>query len=335
MEKRKVKKIRVFGHPWHIAHQYSLNSIPFMDWSWLVQYKRPYSTKPRGDFMKNWVAEYEEGKYDVAVLHLDQQCIEEGILEYGKGFLYRILNERIKDIPKIVIMHGTPYYPEKFGTDEDKTGRTEVIKKVKELIGDNVMITNSKQCAEDFGFGRPIVHGLKADDWWDLPKEPRTITMISPAGLDMYYDRAFLQAVKEELEERGISHCHITVDKITRDWDEYRDFIGRSLIYFNPAKDSPMPRSRTEAMLSGCCVITTPHQDADTFIEDGVNGIICPRNPQWVADKIEWLMNNYDEAVKIGQAGKETAKKLFNEKVYEAQWKQLLEDVLNVEIENE
>ena len=83
--KRKVKKLRVFGHPWHIAHQYSLLQLPFMDFDWLIQFKRPYSAKPRTDFVKNWVTHYEAGKYDLAILHLDQQCIEDGIWEKGKG----------------------------------------------------------------------------------------------------------------------------------------------------------------------------------------------------------------------------------------------------------
>ena len=37
-----------------------------------------------------WSA-YLLGKYDVAILHLDQQCIEDGILAVGKGSVYRKL----------------------------------------------------------------------------------------------------------------------------------------------------------------------------------------------------------------------------------------------------
>ena len=160
--------------------------------------------------------------------------------------------------------------------------------------------------------------------------------MISPGGLDKYYDRTFLQYVKEELEERDIFLCHITVDwranSGAKNWDEYRNFLGRSLIYFNPTFDSPMPRARTEAMLSGCCIITTPHQDAKDFIEDGVNGFICPRNPKWVANKIEYLIKNYEEAIRVGQAGKATAQKLFSKENFEKQWVALLEKVTGKKI---
>ena len=113
---------------------------------------------------------------------------------------------------------------------------------------------------------------------------------------------------------------------------EYKEFLGRSLIYFNPTLESPMPRARTEAMLSGCCVLTTPHQDADMFIEDGKNGFIVSRNPKAVVDKIKYLIKNYDEAIKIGQAGKKTAQELFNHKRFEQDWKNFVEKNLNIKI---
>src|SRR4051812_13775287 len=98
-----MQKIKVFGHPWHLAHQFELSKIPFLDWSWLIQYKRPYSKESRGDFMTNWVTHYEPNTYDFALLHLDQQCVVDEIWDRGKGNLYRELNEVIQDIPKIVI----------------------------------------------------------------------------------------------------------------------------------------------------------------------------------------------------------------------------------------
>ncbi len=329
------RNVRLFGHPWHLAHQFELSKIPFIQWSWLIQYKRPYSKHSRGDFMTNWVTHYEPGEYDAAILHLDQQCIEPELEERGKGSLYRELNEVITDVPKIVIMHGTTYYPEKFSKDQ-------VVDIVKKIVGDNIMVTNSRQCAKDFGFGHPIVHGLDPKEWFDLPKEPRVVTMISPGGLDKYYDREFLAAIKEELVERNIFHCHITVDWQAKDWEDYRNFLGRSLIYINPCKDSPMPRSRTEAMLSGCCVLTTPWQDAGDFIEHGVNGYIIgdkergvPRNPQAVADLVEKLLANYEVALKVGQEGKKTALQLFSQANYWRQWGELLAKVTNIKIDYE
>jgi len=202
----------------------------------------------------------------------------------------------------------------------------------KKAIGDNPMITNSYRAAEMWGFGTPIWHGLDPEEWFDLPKEPRVITMISPAGLDDYYDRTFLRYTREALHDIGINHCHITVDWRSKDWEDYRRFLGSSLIYFNPTKESPMPRSRTEAMMSGCCVLTTNNHDTDKYIVDGQNGIFVKRNPQDVVKKVLWCMKNYDQAVKIGQAGKQTAIAKFNHKRFEQNWKDFLNDKLNIKI---
>lgn len=331
----------------------------------------------------DWVAQYEKGKYDLAILHLDQQCLEESLYDRGKGSLYRHLNEVIQDIPKVVIMHGTPYYPENFECDifkcecgnvfaktdyikeeikgdkikydnngnmkcrkcselgehkqqfmEDQIGMSsELILMFKKILGDNYAVFNSHTARKQWGFDgdekrRTIIHGLNPNEWWDLPKEPRVVTMISPAGLPKYYDRTFLAAVKEDLQERDIYHCHITVDAMFKNFDEYRNFLGRSLIYFNPTKESPMPRSRTEAMLSGNCVVTTPHQDADTFIRNGENGFIVRRNIKEACDLIEALIYDYSLAKKIGEAGRKTAIELFSEERYLQEWSDFIQKIL-------
>ncbi len=319
-----MKLFRIFDVPWHIGHQAEMLKFPFAEWTWLFQYKREYNDRPRGDLTPkfNWAPYYEQGKYDVAILHLDQQCVEDAILDHGKGRVYQDMNAVIRDIPKIVIMHGTPYYPEVFPNKED------IIDRVRQLIGDNYVIVNSHTAAKQWGFGKTIIHGMDPADWWDLPKEPRVVTMISPAGLPAYYDRSFLDHVKIGLSEHDIEHCHISLDFNAKSFEDYRNFLGRSLIYFNPTRESPMPRSRTEAMLSGCCVITTPTQDADTFIIDGFNGFLVPRNPQVVVELVMKLLENPKIAEEIGQRGKQTAIEKFSLGRYQAEWYDYLNHVI-------
>ena len=328
------KPIRIFNVPWHIAHQYELYKIPNTEWAHCMNSVRRwgvYSPKKDGTVKTTGVyrplpdnvtevPHYEPGKYDLALIHIDQQCIEE---DMGKGRLYRDLNKSITDIPKIVIQHGTPYWPERYTTQYIRM-------KMRPLIGDNFVVYNSHRAQEmwgDMGSGsQTIIHGMDPDEWWDLPKEPRSVTMLSPGGLDRYYNRALLQAVKDILKQRGLPHCQITVDWEARDFDDYRNFLGRSLVYFNPTLESPMPRSRTEAMLSGCCVITTKHHGADKFIEQGKNGFLVPDNdPTLIADLIQELVeNNYKKAIEIGQNGKQTAMKIFSKERYQKEWLDLI-----------
>lgn len=326
-----MRKIKIFNHCWHIAHQYSLMTAlkDVAEFYWLRQYKRPFSDSARGDLPVQFVNEYEPGKYDLALLHLDQQCFEaKDINKLGKGVLYEDLNSVIQDIPKVVICHGTPYWPEQYPSDRPDGISNDLIDRMRQAIGKNHMVVNSKTAAKQWGFGTPIIHGMDPKDWWDLPKERRVVTMISPGGLDMYYDRQFFATVKELLKDDDIDLVHITVDWQAKNFDDYRNFLGRSLVYFNPTRESPMPRSRTEAMLSGCCVITTGNQDASDFIEHGVNGFLIKRNPQAAVKQIKWCLEHYDEAVAIGQKGKETALKLFTVDRYRDDWVKLLSEVL-------
>jgi len=366
------KKIRVLDHSWHLSHQYDLVRTLLDDckFTWLIQHRRGYNQMPRGDFIKKFdvdlVPYYEKDKYDVAILHLDQQCVEDTLWDRGKGSLYKELNETIVGIPKIVLIHGTPYYPEMYND-------IELCRRFRKVVGDSQCVMNSytariqwtyglinagkikEWCKENnrdyrktedildgakvvkaYACGIPlkqtvtIWHGIHEDDFEDRPKDPRVVTMIGPAGLDKYYDRNFLQTVKDMLDERSIRHCHITKDISFKNFNEYKRFLGGSLVYFNPTKESCMPRARTEAMLSGCCVVTTDNQDEEKFIESGKNGFIVERNPVKVVDLIEGLLLEYSMAEKIGQEGKKTALELFNPKRYKKEWLDVINKTINL-----
>jgi len=318
------RKIKIFNTPWHIAHQYELYKLPNTEWYQIVNSVRKWGIyRP---FPKNAieVPHYEKGKYDLAVLHVDQQCVDESI---GKSRLYRELNEVITDIPKIVINHATPFWPEVYTEDFLRT-------KMKMLIGDNHMVCNSHEALKMWGemgaSAQTIIHGLNTDEWYDKPKEPRVFTTLSPAGLDRYYNRKLLLSVKQKLKEKGIAHVWVSVDWVADDFEDYRNFISTGLLYFNPTLQSPMPRARSEAMLSGACCITTGNHGAEEYIEHGKNGFLVPNNPVTVTNLISELIQNnfYNKCIEIGQRGKETAKKLFALERYQKDWEDLIIKVL-------
>lgn len=328
-----MTRLQIFGALNHLGHQYDQLKLAKkypVKFSWLENNVRKWSAySPRPEPTTwlapdefEWVQTYEKGKYDVAILNTDQQHVNPNI---GKGFLYKQLNETIQDIPKIVINHGTPMYAEMYeedmvingGTMQTNDGPVQV-KGMKELIGDNFMIVNSYDAVERWGWGYPLIHGLTPGEWWDLPKEPRITISLSPGGLDKYYNRQLLTHIKGRVKEKtGFEVQHITVNFKATNWSEYRDFMARSLIYINPTFDSPMPRARTEAMLSGACVLTSRYHGAEEFIEHGKEGFIMPDNPMSYADTIHQLINHhYQDAVEIGQRGKQKALKLFNNDRY-------------------
>lgn len=315
-------KLKIFGHLNHIGNQYEMLKLAEhypVEFYWLENNVRKwtrYSPRPMPKHL-NWVQYYEPGKYDVAILHLDQQAADPAI---GKGQLYRQLNEVIQDIPKIVVNHGTPMWDERFTEDYvvngglvQTTRGPRKIEGIKKIVGDNFMLVNSYDAVNRWGWGYPIIHGLDKNEWWDMPKEPRVTISLSPGGLDKYYNRQLLTYIKAEVKDRiGLDVQHVTVNYQAQDWDDYRQFIGKSLIYISPMLDSPMPRSRTEAMFSGCCVLSSRYHGAEEFIEHGKTGFIMPDNPVSYAKTIANLLKLYKETTAIGQAGKERAIKLFS-----------------------
>ena len=45
-------KFKILDVQWHIGHQYEMLKFPFIEWSWLMQYKRRgFSKSIRGDIM--------------------------------------------------------------------------------------------------------------------------------------------------------------------------------------------------------------------------------------------------------------------------------------------
>lgn len=326
-----MEKIKVFSIPWHIGHQWELLKIKEIDWTYCYNHCRGWSDLARGPYPEDlhWVTHYEKGKYDLAILHIDQQCLDPNI---GKAFLYYDMRKVITDIPIIVVNHGTPCYPEVFDWEETKK------KMRKAVAGAAEMVVNSYQAQKDWGFGKTIWHGLDKDEWWDLPKEARVITFISWAGIGTkYYGRHLLEETRNELmSEYGIKHIWMADPReFTPEgrsgmtyFEEFRDYVGRSLVYFNPTYGSPMPRSRTEAMFSGCCVVTTKHHDADKFIEDGKNGYLIKDNPKHAAKVISDCIKNYKNTIKVGQEGKKTAYKLFAKERYQKEWLDLIHKIL-------
>ncbi len=357
------RPLRIFNIPWHIGHQFSLfTTLPFTEWYLYEPNKRRWGHESRPmPANARFVPFYEEGKYDFALLHVDAECADP---EGNKGDIYKKLNSLIQDIPKIVINHGTPYIPERFDRYVKKIddpakklelGKDICVQEMRKLIGNNTMVTNSKRAAEEWGFGTPIVHGMYGnpqEEYRDIsPKEMIVSFLVSPGGWNYYYNRSAIASIKATLEDHLIKAEHPRVNVSFSSYEEYRDYIGRVLISVYPFRESPMPRSRTEHMLSGGCVVTANNHDiGDHFkgldfkktpdgklLRNEYGEIIPefdpetaelvwgdPENPDDFSQKILWLYERPSIAIKIGQNGKKRAQEVFNWNRYRSDWYKLL-----------
>lgn len=339
-----MKRLRIFKSPSHVAHDHDLMEAlsPLADFSLLINYTRRWDERNR-PLPKNteWVTHFEKGKYDFAILNIDQQSSNPNL---NKSVLPRHMRAAIEavepSLPIVYINHGTPVYPEMFPDASKETGYiSERLKKeILDIVGDCPMIVNSHQAATDWGKGYPIIHGMEATEWIDSEeKEIRSCTFVSQAGIgDKYYNRSFLVSVMDYLKEKhGVQHQWVNTPNCfqAKGIKEYKEFIGKSLVYFNPTFASPMPRSRTEAMLSGCCIVTTPAHDADTFIQDGVNGfIVPPDNVEYAGEVIGRLLKNYRVAKEVGQKGKATAQEIFSRGRYRDDWIKFITKELKINL---
>jgi len=322
-----------------VGHQYELVRLPFFErYDLIINPYRTWGENSRPMPEKcQWVTHYEKGQYDLAILHVDQQSIynPEAGDRISKGKLYMELRQAVgNDVPIITINHMTPF--------SDKYDSPFVVEFIKKMTEGTTMICNAYEARKQWGWGKVITHGLHAEEWLDLPKEPRCVTVLSPAGMDKAYRRIFGSTVQRMLYEMGVPFTWVGIKGVggrtMSNFDEYREFLGRSLVFFFPAWQSPRPRSRTEAMFSGCCVVTTPYQDADTFIKDGVNGFLTSRmqmtdprvmdNPEATAKLIKRLViDEPDLALRVGQEGKKTANELFGFDKFVLQWENLLKEL--------
>lgn len=332
-------RYQIYTTDWHVMHFWDLfNALKdHADFylqhnthrSWLN--KTYLAARPLPENAKH-VPYFEKGKYDLAILDVDQQCSNDKL---GKTRLQMEMIKITEGTPRVVINHGTPVYPEwhcKEGMNKLQA-EGEVRRLIFEMIGDIPMVVNSYESASsrEWGKGIPIWHGMDPNEWFDLPKEPRVFTALSAGGLEEYYNRESMNRVKSLLAERfgyTLWWAKENIDTHTS-WDYYREFLGKSLIYLDTSVRTPMNRARTEAMLSGCCVVQVKGaHDLDRFAKDGENMILVDDNPEEIADLLADLIENqYERCVQIGQAGKQTAIEKFGRERYRDEWLKVIDHV--------
>jgi glycosyltransferase involved in cell wall biosynthesis len=258
--------------------------------------------------------------YDVAFLHLDQWC-DDHIL---RALPYRVMNQIAEGVPRVVIMHGTPDNPD---------NRERILR----LIGDLPVVCNSYQAAVEWSgnegafdcYGLPqfrtVIHGYDVDEFWSEPLERRgreAVTICSGGQLSRkYHGIPLIERLARDIPlawygPRGNREW-------LTDYYSYRAMLARSLIYFSPTRQGPMPGARTEAMLSGCCIVTVPGNDVERFIEHGTTGFIVETYED-ARDALAMLLRDPEVAWLMGQAGREAAQKAFGKERFAADWLRVL-----------
>lgn len=318
--------MKILDYAWHQVHLYRLHALPaeftlvryrgLMDWN---EAQRPKPPNFAGVLEADEVQVHD---YDLALLHLDQWCD----VQPQRALPFRCMVELTRDLPQVLIMHGTPDSPR---------NRLRVL----QMIGDLPVVCNSYQAAREWDNGegrtdryglpqfRAIIHGYQVEEFFNYCLEGRraeVATICSGADFSAWYHG--IPLLKRLRRERSIPLAWYGPAG-DRDWlpnyDAYRDMLASTLVYFSPTRRAPMPGARTEALLSGCCVVSVPGNDWEQYIEDGVDGFIA-RDYMTAREVLRDLLAHPQMAYEVGQRGREKALQIFNHHRYVAEWLALL-----------
>lgn len=299
--------LKVLGHPWHAAHNYELLKLPF-DWHYLSGDWHS-NFRPFPDHVRAASWDFQPQDYDLILTHFSHESW--GYLERLRAYSDRI--------PVIAICHGVP-------TDQAQ------VEQFREMAGDILVVCNCYEQEAEWNFrrSRTIIHGFDPEEWPQTDYSRMDAVVSLPGIPEDYphfghnYGIRFLNAVRSQTKISWIRQ-----DKHFSNWNDYRNYLRHSAIYFNPTLRSPMPRARGEAMMMGLVPVTRNHMGEDRFIDHGENGFLV-EDPETAALIINHLRANPQECKRIGRQARETALECFSWNRWAAEWQETIEQELSL-----
>jgi glycosyltransferase involved in cell wall biosynthesis len=314
--------LKILDHAWHQAHSYRLHALPATFEYYVplgVRYWEP-SIRPAPPNFLGYVEHPDLQSYDVILSHLDNWCDRAEM----RGTPFRIMNliGMQSAAKRIAIMHGTP---------DNEENRLNIERMFDRAPGGApFMVCNSEQAYRDWGFGpgrsRAIIHGYDVDEFSiSNQRQAWAVTCCSAGQISRsYHGVPLLERIRREVPVLWVG---LNGDLPYFDgYAAYREFLSHSLIYVHTGQRSPMPGARTEAMLSGCCIVTTSNNDADKYIEDGVTGFLCDSADSMI-ETLKMLLADPRQAYLVGKRGREAARSFFHKARFVDDWLSLLHDL--------
>ncbi len=339
------RRPRVLTYRWHVPHQYELfklgadftlvSDLGEGSCGWWDLGQRPLPANAR--FVR-W-RDIDPSQFDLAILHFDENVLtpSQHIRSLGPdwGKTFRFLHSNLS-IPRIAVCHGTTR------PGDGDSGASANREALVEFLGDTMVVINSHQAQSDWGFRRSHViwQGFDPDEFPARPfrrgRAPRILTLPQEALAERPECRgaSLLERVAARvpvpLERLDVPEPNLLLGGNAYAKAKFAHYIAALHafdIYFNPTLHSPMPRSRGEAMLCGLATVNADGHDVDRFIENGVNGFYASTAAE-LADQLQYLVANPEATRQIGQAARETAKRLFHIERYLSDWRKLVRDAL-------
>jgi hypothetical protein len=339
---------------WHAAHQYELFKLGHNftlvtnsgtstcdQWDY-GQRPLPYNARLKP------LHEIDIKDYDFAILPFDENVLEPELcnnilgLDWGRSFLTMLAFTQ--SMPRAAICHGTPRRYGDFLKDNMPMPENaeQIILPKRDgfcaLLKNIHVVCNSHQAKNEWQFHKSSViwHGFSPYEFPPGTHEKACLTLPKRAFAErpLYRGKTCLNRVLELLD--GVCAVEYTAPPAphpgympeTQEWavakfQNYTRYLGEFAVYLNPTVNSPMPRSREEAMMTGVIPVSLRNHDVDMFIQNGVNGFNGD-SAEELAEHIAWLVKNEKQRKEISRNARLTAMDLFNVDRYLAGWSKLI-----------
>lgn len=347
-------RYRILTHRWHVPHQYEIYKLPF-DFTLLTGTGTGFTNgwgheqRPLRPNVRMLPAEQvDQSQFDMAIVHFDENVLSpdlsNGVLSGDWGDTFRWFLENVK-LPMVAVCHGTPPFVGQYGANPDPIRTFAAYQadadRLRSALANVEVVVNSHQAAADWAFhrSRVIWHGLDPQEFRDGSHEldiiHHGVDLHRPHYRGAHALRAALGILESEPDLKISTHKHPLDAPVGRSDPRFADFafqgwlrhLGRHKVYLNTTLRSPMPRSRTEAMLCGAIPVSLDTHDVSRFVENGVNGFYSS-SVEELAGFCRAVCRNEQMRERISRAARETAIDVFNHDRFLTEWVRLVEQTL-------
>lgn len=98
-------------------------------------------------------------------------------------------------------------------------------------------------------------------------------------------------------------------------------------VFIVASTEDGTPNPALEAASCGRPIISNRIGNMPEFIEDGVNGFLVNRDVDEYVEKINWLQNNRDKMIKMGQKARETVEKGWSWKIQSENYRNMFKEI--------
>lgn len=231
------------------------------------------------------------------------------------------------NVPLINIFHTMP------APGWDSTAIPDNVKGMLDWCTEHVFISEFNKLAWGYDRGEVILHGIDTElfncGFSSKPPAPRVLTVANDyINRDWCLGFSIWNAIASDLPMYPIGNTP-GLSKPASSLSEMIRIYQESLVFLNTSTASPIPMSLLEAMACGCACVSAATCLIPDVIEDGVDGFLCPpHKPEVFKERCQWLLNNQQAALAMGQKAREKIQSMFGLKRFTEEFNEVIWGVL-------